>query len=31
MPGKTRAFIDHDVEAFLREGLAERLAGSLGI
>jgi DNA-binding transcriptional LysR family regulator len=30
MPGKTRAFIDHVVEAFARERLAERLAGSLG-
>lgn len=31
MPGKTRAFIAHVVEAFRRDGLAQRLAGSLGI
>jgi DNA-binding transcriptional LysR family regulator len=30
MPGKTRAFIDHVVEAFARDRLAERLAGSPG-
>ncbi|MGY2492288.1 LysR family transcriptional regulator [Cupriavidus sp. CP313] len=31
MPAKTRVFIDHVVEAFRAEGLAERLAGSLGV
>jgi DNA-binding transcriptional LysR family regulator len=30
LPGKTRAFIDFVVEAFQRERLAERFAGSLG-
>ena len=30
LPGKTRAFIDHVVEAFRRERLAQRFAGSLG-
>lgn len=30
LPGKTRAFIDFVVEAFKREHLAERFAGSLG-
>jgi DNA-binding transcriptional LysR family regulator len=30
MPAKTRAFIDFVVEAFKRERLAERFAGSLG-
>lgn len=30
LPGKTRAFIDHVAEAFRRERLAERFAGSLG-
>jgi DNA-binding transcriptional LysR family regulator len=30
LPGKTRVFIDHVAEAFRRERLAERFAGSLG-
>lgn len=30
LPAKTRAFIDHVTEAFRRERLAERFAGSLG-
>lgn len=30
LPAKTRAFVDHVTEAFRRERLAERLAGSLG-
>jgi DNA-binding transcriptional LysR family regulator len=30
LPAKTRAFIDHVSEAFRREQLAQRLAGSLG-
>jgi hypothetical protein len=30
LPGKTRVFIDHVAEAFSRERLAERFAGSLG-
>jgi DNA-binding transcriptional LysR family regulator len=30
MPGKTRVFIDHVADAFRRERLAERFAGSLG-
>lgn len=30
LPGKTRAFIDHVAEAFQRERLAQRFAGSLG-
>ena len=30
LPGKTRAFIDHVVELFRREQLAERFSGSLG-
>lgn len=30
LPGKTRAFIDHVADAFRRERLAERFAGSLG-
>jgi len=30
MPAKTRAFIDFVVEAFERERLAERFAGSRG-
>ena len=30
LPGKTRAFIDHVAEAFRRERLAERFAGSIG-
>ena len=30
LPGKTRVFIDHVVEAFRSERLAERFAGSLG-
>ena len=30
LPGKTRAFIDFVVEAFKREGYAQRFAGSLG-
>jgi DNA-binding transcriptional LysR family regulator len=30
LPAKTRAFIDHVAEAFRRERLAERLAGSFG-
>lgn len=29
MPGKTRAFIDHVVDRFRREELAEKFAGSL--
>src|SRR5438105_12353398 len=30
LPSKTRAFVDFVVEAFKRDGLAERFAGSLG-
>ncbi|WP_046113552.1 LysR family transcriptional regulator [Aquincola tertiaricarbonis] len=30
LPGKTRAFIDHVVEAFRQQDLARRFAGSLG-
>ena len=30
LPAKTRAFVDHVSEAFRRERLAERFAGSLG-
>jgi DNA-binding transcriptional LysR family regulator len=30
LPAKTRAFVDFIVEAFRRERLAERFAGSLG-
>lgn len=30
LPGKTRVFIDHVADAFRRERLAERFAGSLG-
>jgi len=30
VPSKTRVFIDHVIDAFRRERLAERLAGSLG-
>jgi DNA-binding transcriptional LysR family regulator len=30
LPAKTRAFVDHVTEAFRRERLAQRLAGSLG-
>jgi len=30
LPGKTRAFVDYVTEAFKQQGLAERLAGSLG-
>ena len=30
LPAKTRVFVDHVVEAFRRERLAERFAGSLG-
>ncbi|MNL69771.1 hypothetical protein D3C87_1946740 [compost metagenome] len=30
LPAKTRAFVDFVVEAFRRERLAERFAGSMG-